>query len=65
MATYILQRALQMIPVMILLGLGAVRSYRRSRRQLEQASQAMLAEQSVLTKWVMQSLGERLHADAL
>lgn len=58
----VLINPLLMIPVMILLTLGAVLSYRRSRRQLGEASQTMLAQQAVLTKWVMQSLGDVRYA---
>ena len=37
-------------------------SYRRSRRQLSEAGETMRAEQAVLNKWVLQSLGDVRYA---
>ncbi len=51
-----------MIPLIILLSLGAFLSYQRSRRQLAEAGEQMRAEQAILSKWVLQSLGDVRYA---
>ena len=47
-----------MIPLIILLSAGAVLSYKRSHRRLAKAGEDMRAEQAVVNKWVLQSLGD-------
>jgi ATP-binding cassette, subfamily B, bacterial PglK len=53
---------LLMIPLIILLSLGAYFAYRRTNRQLAEAGQHMRAEQAVVNKWVLQSLGDVRYA---
>jgi len=49
---------LLMIPLIILMSLGAYVAYRRTNCQLSEAGQHMRAEQAVVNKWVLQSLGD-------
>ncbi len=51
-----------MIPLIILLALGAYFAYRRTNRQLAEAGQHMRAEQAVVNRWVLQSLGDVRYA---